>query len=158
MKTIKDFRFNDVVLYSKGWYEHTDDFMKDLEKYIRMNEDYCYPPQMTDIDIMNYMLKALDAVYEHCDSEELKNPWLCHSHASFLERVRHEMTFYNDSFEKAVCGIVYSILQGLDRKQIELNRPRYDKNHRYGGGFFSRGGKKGMTYKEMYRRWDNLDK
>ena len=65
MRTIENFRFNDVVLYAKGWYEHTDNFMKDLEKYIRMNNNYWYPSEMSDIDIMSYMLKALDIVYEH---------------------------------------------------------------------------------------------
>ena len=158
MKKIVNFRFNDVVLYSKGWYEHSDNFMKDLEKYIRMNNDYWYPSEMSDIDIMNYMLKALDIVYEHCDAEELKNGFLYHSHSAFLERVRYKQNFFNISFEHAACMIVYGILQGLDRSQIELNSPRYDKKHRYGGGLFSRGAKQGMTYKEMYHRWNKSNR
>ena len=32
MRTIENFRFNDVVLYAKGWYERSGDFMKDLDK------------------------------------------------------------------------------------------------------------------------------
>lgn len=152
MKKIINYRFNDVALYCKGWYEHTDNFMGDLEKYIRMNDDYYYPPKMKDTDIMYYMLKALDIVYEHCTAEELKCRHLYHSHASFLEEVYHRIHFYNCSFEKAVCYIVYGILQGLDRNQIELNRPKYDKYHRYCGLFSSP--KNGMTYKEMYRHWD----
>lgn len=158
MKKIENFRFNDVVLYAKGWYEHTNNFMKDLEKYIRMNNDYWYPAEMSDIDIMNYMLKALDIVYAHCDAEELKTHFLYHSHGAFLERVRYKQNFFNISFEYAACMIVYGILQGLDRSQIELNAPRYDKKHRYGGGFFSKKSTHGMTYKEMYRRWNNLHK
>ena len=153
MKQITNFRFNDVVLYAKGWYEHTENFMKDLEKYIRMNNDYWYPKEMSDTDIMNYMLKALDIVYAHCDAEELKNHFLYHSHGAFLERVRYKQSFFNVSFEYAACLIVYGILQGLDRSQIELNAPRYDKKHRYGGGLFSKKSTHGMTYKEMYRRW-----
>ena len=153
MKTIENFRFNDVVLYAKGWYEHSDNFMKDLEKYIRMNEDYYYPKEMSDIDIMNYMLKALDIVYEHCDAEDLKCGHLYHSHASFLERVRHMQNFYGDTFEKAVCLIVYGILQGLSKTQISLNPPCYDKKHRCGGGLFNKKEKQGITYKEMYKNW-----
>lgn len=158
MRTIENFRFNDVVLYAKGWYEHSEDFMKDLDKYIRMNENYYYPSKMSDIDIMNYMLQALDIVYEHCTPEELKCNYLCHSHAVFLERVRRDQDIYKVSFEHAVCIIVYSILQSLDCVQIKLNPPRYDKRHRHGGGLFSRGPKHGMTYKEMYRRWNDLHK
>ena len=158
MRTIENFRFNDVVLYAKGWYEHTDNFMKDLEKYIRMNNNYWYPSEMSDIDIMSYMLKALDIVYEHCTPEELKNYFLCHSHAVFLEKVRHNQAIYNVSFEHAACFIVYSILQGLSIEQIKLNAPRYDKKHRYGGGFFSKKSTHGMTYKEMYKRWNDLHK
>ena len=38
MKKIENFRFNDVVLYAKGWYEHTDNFMKIcLMKFIVLN-------------------------------------------------------------------------------------------------------------------------
>lgn len=158
MKTIENFRFNDVVLYAKGWYERSGDFMKDLDKYIRMNDMYLYPPQMSETDIMNYMLKALDIVYEHCTQEDLKNNFLCHSHAVFLEKVRHDQAIYNVSFEQAACLVVYSILQGLNTTQIILNAPRYDKRHRHGGGMFHRGPKHGMTYKEMYRRWNDLHK
>lgn len=157
MKQIENFRFNDVVLYAKGWYEHSDDFMRDLEKYIRLNDDYWYPKEMTDIDIMNYMLKALDIVYEHCTPEELKCRFLYHSHGAFLERVRYKQRFYDLTFEQAVCRLVYSILQGLERSQIKLNDPKYDKRHRYGGGLFSTGPKLGMTYKEMYRNWKKTE-
>lgn len=158
MRTIENFRFNDVVLYAKGWYEHSEDFMKDLDKYIRMNENYYYPRKMSEIDIMDYMLIALDIVYRHCTPEELKYNCLYHSHAVFLEKVRRNQAIYKVNFEHAVCLIVYSILQGLSTEQIKLNAPRYDKRHRYGGGLFSRGPKHGMTYKEMYRRWNDLHK
>lgn len=155
MRVIENFRFNDVVLYSKGWYAHSGDFMKDLEKHIRQNEDYWYPEKMTDTDIMNYMLKALDIIYEHCTTEELKNRSLYHSHAAFLEKIKYDQHFYNISFEYAVCSLVYGILQGLTNEQIKLNRPKYNKKHRFGFGLWKEGNNPGMTYKEMNRRWDN---
>lgn len=132
--------------------------MNDLDKYIRMNENYYYPRKMSDTDIMDYMLIALDIVYQHCTPEELHYNCLCHSHAVFLERVRRNQAIYEVSFEHAACLVVYSILQGLDISQIKLNAPRYDKRHRYGGGMFHRGPKHGMTYKEMYKRWNDLHK
>ena len=31
METIKNFRFNDLVLFCKGWYEGNDDLFADFE-------------------------------------------------------------------------------------------------------------------------------
>ena len=42
MEKIKDFEWNDLVLYSKGWYENystnEDEFFAEIEKVIKLNE------------------------------------------------------------------------------------------------------------------------
>jgi hypothetical protein len=152
MATITNFRFNDVVLYAKGWYESSGNLLKDLEKYIKRNEDYWYPKTMSRREVMNYMLKALDELYQYLSKEELTSPHYCHSHFTFITKVEYYERLYKIDFEEAVCMVVYSILQNLDRTQIILNPPKYDKHHKYGGGLFGKK-KQGMTYKEMNRLW-----
>ena len=83
MKQIKNFRFNDLVLYCKGWYEaywertsernNEDLFFKDLERAIKMNKDYWYPDNMTKDEVIGYLLKALDLIYTYLDEGDKQN-------------------------------------------------------------------------------------
>ena len=147
MEQVRNFRFNDLVLYCKGWYEGTNDMFVDFERYIRMNEDYFYPPKMSRQDIIQYSLKAIDIVFENLTKEERHNHYLG-TMAKFYDYVRHKMWLYNKDFEETVLFVVHELLQGLDRKQIELIPPTYGKGKpKIGWGY-----KQGMTYKEMNNR------
>lgn len=151
MEQLRNFRFNDLVLYCKGWYEGTNDIFVDFERYIRMNEDYFYPPKMSRQDIIQYSLKAIDIVLENLTKEERHNHYLG-TMAKFYDYVRHKMWLYNKDFEETLLFVVHEFLQGLDRKQIELIPPTYGKGKpKIGWGY-----KQGMTYKEMNNKVKSL--
>ena len=144
MEQIKNFRFNDLVLFCKGWYEGSDDLFADFERYIRMNDDYYYPPKMSHQDIIQYALKAVDLVFDHFTKEERHNHYLG-TMFKFYDYVRHKMWLYNKDFEETLLFVVHEFLQGLERKQIELIPPTYGKGKPKIGWHY----KEGMTYKQM---------
>ena len=151
MEQVRNFRFNDLVLYCKGWYEGTNDMFVDFERYIRMNEDYFYPPKMSRQDIIQYSLKAIDLVFDRLTKEERSNHYLG-TMAKFYDYVRHKMWLYNKDFEETLLFVVHEFLHGLDRKQIELIPPTYGKGKpKIGWGY-----KQGMTYKEMNNKVKSL--
>ena len=39
MEKIKDYTFNDIILYAKGWYKGTDNICEDLGYFFSMKED-----------------------------------------------------------------------------------------------------------------------
>lgn len=145
METIKNFRYNDLVLYCKGWYEDTNDIFADFEKYIKMNGDYWYPKQMTRKDVITHALRAVDLVFDHFTKEERHNHYLG-SMFKFYDYTTHKMWVYNvKDFEVATLLVVHEFLQGLERKQIELIPPTYGKGKPKIGWHY----KEGMTYKQM---------
>ena len=146
MKRIENFRFNDLVLYSKGWYESSGDFYADLEKYIRMNDDYYYGPNPFDeITLVKYMTKALDEIMKHyTESEREYNRYA--SHNGLFELANHNMWLYNTNFYGGIIHAIYGFLQGLDKTQIKLIKPVYGKGRPRYGGWEK---KNGMTYKHM---------
>lgn len=145
MEQIKDFRYNDLVLYCKGWYEGTDDIFADFERYIKMNGDYCYPKQMTRKDVITHALRAVDLVFNAFTKEERHNHYLG-TMSKFYDYTMHKMWVYNiKDFEVATLFVVHEFLQGLDRYQMDIIPPTYGKNKpKLGWGY-----KFGMTYKEM---------
>lgn len=148
MKKIVDFAFNDVVLYSKGWYERTGDIFEDIRKCLEEDNHYYVWPNMGRCDICRYMLMCLDKVYEHLDDEDRRNGcWLC-SHAAFLDKINHYINFYEKTYEEAVVYTVLEVLSCMSKDQIELKKPVYGKGRRRIGLMF-RETPKSMTYKEM---------
>ena len=151
MEKITDFAFNDVVLYSKGWYERTGDIFADLKACFEEDNRYNTWPGMTPRDICRLMLICLEKVYDHLDDEDKKNGrWLC-SHAAFLDKIEHNMKFYENTYEEAIVYAVLSILGCMSRDEIELKKPVYGKGRRRIGEMF-RATPKSMTYTEMNRR------
>ena len=146
MKRIENFRFNDLVLYSKGWYESSGDFYADLEKYIRMNDDYYYDPKpFSETTLVRYMTKALEAVLDYYTEDEKKNSQYA-SISKFFDLANHNMWLYNTNFNGGVIYTIYGFLQGLDKNQIKLTPPVYGKGRPRYGGWEK---KQGMTYKQM---------
>ena len=145
MEQIKNFRYNDLVLYCKGWYEGTDDIFADFERYIKMNDDYCYPKQMTRKDVITHALRAVDLVFNSFTNEERYNHYLG-TMSKFYSKTTYTMLVYNiKDFEVATLFVVLEFLQGLDKDQIDIIPPTYKKNKpKLGWGY-----KFGMTYQEM---------
>lgn len=147
METIKNFRYNDLVLYCKGWYEGTDDIFADFERYIKMNDDYVYPKQMTRKDVITHALRAVDLVFNAFTKEERHNHYIG-TMSKFYDYTIHKMLSYTKDFEVATLLVVYEFLQGLDKYQIDIIPPTYKRNKpKLGYGY-----KFGMTYKEMNKR------
>lgn len=143
METIKNFRYNDLVLYCKGWYEGTDDIFADFERYIKMNDDYLYPKQMTRQDVITHALRAVDLVFNNFTNEERKYHYLG-TMSKFYDYTTNKMWLAKD-FEVATLLVVHEFLQGLDKNQIDIIPPTYKRNKpKFGWGY-----KFGMTYKEM---------
>lgn len=68
---IENFVFNDVVLYSKGWYKKTD-LVSDLG-YI-FSTIYTWTPE-TEEEVARFMLMAIDHLYTELDNTQIKlNP------------------------------------------------------------------------------------
>lgn len=147
MTRIENFQFNHVVLFAKGWYEGTGKMFADLEKYIRLNDDYCYQQKPFSEELVaDYMLKALDIVLSHLTKEERENHYLG-THRKLYSYVNNRARFYNTNYNTALVYVIYACLQGLERSQIKLPQPIYKRgNPRIGWQ-----NKTGMTYKEMNR-------
>lgn len=147
---IKNFIFNDIILYCKGWYETPEgDTMLDDLGYL-FGEIYAWKPK-TEEEIADFMMRVLDKLY---DEQEKKFDYESYmqNYSGFHRQVRRNMRLYNCSYDMAIIWTVHSILQGLSSKEIKLNRPKYGKKMYFRlGGFFVKH-PISMTYKEMNNR------
>lgn len=148
MKKITDFPFNDVVLYSKGWYERTNNIFDDIKKCIEEDNIYNTWDNMSPRDICSYMLRCLDKIYTYLDDNDKRNGRWLYSHAAFLDKIEHNMKFYNKTYEEAIVYTVLSILSELSVDEIELKKPKYGKGRRRMGGMFQNY-PISMTYTQM---------
>ena len=86
---IENFTFNDLVLYSKGWYKRTD-LLSDLG-YI-FGQIYAWEPK-TEEEIARFMLMAIDELYTQLgikfDSEYYGR--YRNSFAAFHDEMHHRM-------------------------------------------------------------------
>ena len=124
---IRNFTYNDIVLYSKGWYERSDNICDDLG-YL-LDEIYGWCPIEED-EVAMYMLHVLDKLYDELQKDgvdiRLNGRWYG-SYKRFEEEVRHRMVMYKQTRDKAIIYLVLSILQELSRDEIELKKPVYGK-------------------------------
>lgn len=148
MKKITNFPFNDVVLYSKGWYERTNNIFDDIKKCIEEDNIYNTWDNMFPRDICSYMLRCLDKIYTYLDDNDKRNGRWLYSHAAFLDKIEHNMKFYNKTYEEAIVFTVLSILSELSVDEIELKKPKYGKGRRRMGGMFQNY-PISMTYTQM---------
>lgn len=158
MKRIENFQWNDIVLYSKGWYETTDDLFYDVEQSIRKNNNYQYPEKrMSEERVIMWLFKALDEVYEHLTEEDKKSRCWLVSHSSFYDEVNNKQRLLNingkinveSSMNKAIVLVILEIFLQMDKKMIKLNKPVYKKGERRLGCYFRNKYPISMTYKHM---------
>lgn len=144
---IRNFTYNNIVLYAKGWYE-SNDLIDDLAYLI--DEVYAWCPISED-EVAMYMLNVLDTLYEALenDGRELRSVRWYRSHCLFEEGIRHQMSIYDISRSKATILLVLSILQGLTRDEIELRKPVYGKKCHFRMGGIGEKFPISMTYTEM---------
>ena len=148
MQKITNFRFNDIVLYAKGWYQRTDNIFEDIKKCIEEDNYYNVWNKMSERDICSVMLKCLDNIYEYLDDNDKKNGRWLYKHSAFLDKIEHNMKFWGNTYEEAIVYTILSILGELSVDEIELKKPKYGKGRRRLGGMFN-DYPISMTYKEM---------
>jgi len=152
---IKNFTFNDIVLYAKGWYERSEDIVADLG-YL-LSKIYGWAPKR-EHDVAMMMLRVLDKLYIELDlPRDTSARWYA-SHFQFEEEVEHRMSLYEYSRDKAIITLVLCILQELEMSEIELNAPHYGKKEHFRMGCLFGKNPISMTYKEMNKRAEQMFK
>lgn len=147
---IENFRFNDLVLYCKHWYKHSDNILDDLG-YI-FSQIYAWTPK-TEEEVAHFMLRAVDVLYDELgikfDSE--RNGHYNNSFASFQAEIKNRMRLYQVSYDMACIYWAINVFSQLSRNEIKLNPPVYGKKEHFRmGGLFSEH-PISMTYTEMNR-------
>ena len=90
---IENFTFNDIVLYSKGWYQSSEGDMIDDLSYIFKNiYNVCSPNEK---EVSHFMLRALDNLCEEKNIQFGHNQYRWYTtHARFEEEVERRMYLY----------------------------------------------------------------
>ena len=137
---IENFRYNDIILYTKGWFYRNGNMIEDLG-YLFSNI-YGWTPK-TEKEIAPMMLKVLDVL-----NTELNRLYtLC----DFYNEIQRRMSLYDVSFDMAVILYVRGILQGLPKDVIKLNPPHYGKKEYFRMGSLFGKYPISQTYTEMNR-------
>lgn len=115
---ITNFIFNDIVLYSKGWYKRGN-IVDDLS-YL-FGKIYAWAPK-NESEVASMMLRVIDKLNE---ARDIKFPGL----KNFYDRIKNHTLIYECSFEIGIIAICMSELMGLTRDEIELNPPKFGKKN-----------------------------
>lgn len=152
MKKIENFIYNDIVLYSKGWFSSKEDIAwKDLGYFF--SKIYAFPPK-TESEVALLMLLVLEKLHQELeldrDPEKVAACWLS-TPFRLEQEIRRIMVFYNLERDGATIQAVLNVLHKLSNEEIELKRPVYSKKFPFRlGGYFTK--YPSMTYAEMNRR------
>ena len=153
MKKIENFLYNDIVLYSKGWFVSKEDIVwKDLAYFFY--KIYGFPPK-TESEVALLMVIVLEKVHKEFeldrDPEKVPARWLSTPYL-YEQEVRKLMLFYDWGRDRAIIQAVLHVLHTLSNEEIKLNRPIYSKKFPFRlGGCFTKY-PISMTYKEMNRK------
>lgn len=142
---VKNFKYNDIVLYAKHWYKHGD-ILDDLS-YL-FGKIYAYPPN-GEVEIASMMLRVIDELYIEKGEMFSKDTFL--GFRSLYDEARKYMRFFGCSFDMAIIRVALTILCNLTRDEIILNRPHYGKKEHFRLGNMVKDYPISMTYAEMNR-------
>ena len=141
---IENFIYNDIILYTKGWYKRTD-IVKDLAYLFR--QVYGWADE-NERDIAYKMLGVIDKINEGLKDTDYRQVNL---QTLYGEVYDHYVCLYNVSFEMGIILWSMSKMFGLDKKYIKLNPPHYGKKEH-----LRMDAKPSMTYAEMNRIADRI--
>ena len=153
MKKIENFLYNDIVLYSKGWFCSKEDIVwKDLSYFF--SKIYAFPPK-TESEVALLMLMVLGKIHQELeldrDPEKVPACWLSTPYR-LEQEIRKLMLFYDWNRDRATIQAVLHVLHTLSNEEIKLKRPVYSKKFPFRlGGYFTKH-HISMTYKEMNRK------
>lgn len=149
MKKIENFMYNDIVLYSKGWFRSKEGIVwKDLAYFF--SKIYAFPPK-NESEVALLMLLVLEKLHKELeldrDPEKVPARWLS-TPLLYEQEVRKLMLFYDWGRDRAIIQDVLHVLYTLSNEDIKLKRPVYSKKFpfRLDRNHIS------MTYKEMNRK------
>ena len=157
---IKNFRYNDIILYCKGHLIRkdiiksghikvtNDDIIKDLGYLFSEIYGLC---NLEESDIAHFMLRALDVYYKEAGvnfESETKD----RNFATMHQDITNFMKFDKLNYNQACIRWVMSIFRWkIDMSTIELNPYHYARNK-----LFRARGPISMTYTEMNNRQQKL--
>ena len=118
MKQITDWRYNDIALYAKGWYEPKDLF-QDMGHIFEKIYGY-FPDNMHEIARM--MLRVLDDLRSYLEPGE--QVWW-DSFSGFFDNL--ERRSYDYDINTAIVYEVIAIVQGIERRNIVMSKPVFGK-------------------------------
>ena len=147
---VRDFIFNDIVLYAKNWYEHSENIVDDLS-YL-FNRIYAWKPK-NEKEVARFMLRAIDKLYDEMGLkfESKYHGRFLNSCAAFSEEIDNRQWLYNCSRDMAIILWALSVFVGLSKDEIKLNKPHYGKKEHFRLGCIFGKRPISMTYKEMNR-------
>ena len=153
MKRIENFLYNDIVLYSKGWYHSKENIVWKALAYF-FSKIYAFPPE-NESRVALLMLLVLEKLHQELeldrDPEKVPACWLSTPYR-LEQEIRRLMLFYNFGRDRATIQAVLHVLHKLSNEEIKLKRPIYSKKFPFRlGGYFTKY-PISMTYKEMNRK------
>lgn len=137
---ITNFKYNDIVLHCKGWYQKDDNLLEDLG-YL-FSQIYGWTPK-TENEIAPMMLRVLDKL-----NSEMGKPVSLYD---VYNEIHRRVNIQEVSNDMAIILYVRSILQGLSKDEIQLNPPHYGKKEHFRMGSLFGKTPISMTYTEMNR-------
>ena len=147
---IKNFIFNDIVLYDKCWFEHSENIVDDLSYLFQ--KIYAWKPK-DEKEVARFMLRAIDTLYGEMNLKFDKehSGRFNNSLVSFVEEIDKRVWLYDCSRDMAIIYWALGIFSNLSINEIKLTKPHYGKKEHFRLG--SMFGKRNisMTYKEMNR-------
>lgn len=149
MKKIENFLYNDIVLYSKGWFCSKEGIVwKDLAYFF--SKIYAFPSK-NESEVALLMLLVLEKLHKEFeldrDPEKVPACWLSTPYR-LEQEIRRIMLLYDYDRDRATIQAVLNVLQTLSIKEIKLKRPVYSKKF----PFRLDRTPISMTYTEMNRR------
>jgi hypothetical protein len=153
MKKIENFLYNDIVLYSKGWFQSKEDIVwKDLAYFF--SKIYAFPPK-NESEVALLMLLVLEKIHQKLeldrDPEKVSARWLSTPYR-LEQEIRRIMLLYDYDRDRATIQAVLHVLHTLSNDEIKLKRPVYSKKFPFRlGGYFTKY-PISMTYAEMNKK------
>ena len=152
MKRIENFLYNDIVLYSKGWYRSKKNIVwKDLAYFFSK----IYFPPKSESEVSLLMLLVLEKLHKELeldrDPEKVSAYWLSTPYR-LEQEIRRLMLLYDWGRDGATIIAVLNVLHTLSNEEIKLKRPVYSKKFPFRLGCYFTKYPISMTYKEMNRK------
>lgn len=152
MEKIKDFHFYNLVLAAKHWYvrgenENIYDFVLRL---VKLEDKYIvFDKRIHKNEAVRYCLMCLDELAKYYRLNGIEKWW--DNYTTMSSEIGKYLAFYGaKEYEEALIMFVFNVLMMLDKKDIDLPKPKY------GRGYPRLNNYNGFTYKQMRYMADSI--